>query len=51
MVDPSLRVRVRGVPRLRIRDASVIPKITRGNTGAPTIMIAERCADFILGAH
>ncbi len=49
VVDPSLRVR--GVPRLRICDASVMPKIPRGNTNAPTIMIAERCADFILGVR
>lgn len=49
VVDPSLRVH--GVPRLRICDASVMPKIVRGNTNAPTIMIAERGADFILGAR
>jgi len=49
VVDPTLRVR--GVPRLRVCDASVIPKITRGNTNAPTIMIAERCADFIMGGR
>jgi choline dehydrogenase-like flavoprotein len=49
VVDPSLRVR--GVPRLRVCDASVMPKIPRGNTNAPTIMIAERCADFILGTR
>jgi len=49
VVDPSLRVR--GVPRLRVCDASVMPKIPRGNTNAPTIMIAERCADFLLGAR
>ena len=49
VVDPALRVR--GVPRLRICDASVMPKIVRGNTNAPTIMIAERCADFILGGR
>jgi choline dehydrogenase len=49
VVDSSLRVR--GVPRLRICDASIMPKIPRGNTNAPTIMIAERGADFILGAH
>jgi choline dehydrogenase-like flavoprotein len=47
VVDHTLRVR--GVPRLRICDASIIPKIPRGNTNAPTIMIAERGADFILG--
>ena len=49
VVDPGLRVR--GVPRLRMCDASVMPKIPRGNTNAPTIMIAERCADFILGVR
>jgi choline dehydrogenase-like flavoprotein len=48
VVDASLRVH--GVPRLRICDASVMPKIVRGNTNSPTIMIAERGADFILGA-
>ena len=49
VVDPTLRVR--GVPRLRVCDASVMPKIPRGNTNAPTIMIAERCADFLLNAR
>ncbi|WP_048646901.1 GMC family oxidoreductase [Nitratireductor soli] len=47
VVDPQLRVR--GVPRLRICDASVMPRLISGNTNAPTIMIADRCADFILG--
>jgi choline dehydrogenase-like flavoprotein len=49
VVDPALRVR--GVARLRVCDASVMPKIPRGNTNAPTIMIAERCADFVLGGR
>jgi len=46
VVDPQLRVR--GVGRLRVCDASVMPTIVAGNTNAPTIMIAERCAEFML---
>jgi choline dehydrogenase len=41
------RLRVRGVAGLRIIDASVMPRITSGNTNAPTVMIAEQGADFI----
>ena len=41
--------RVRGIESLRIIDASVIPVITNGNINAPTIMIAEKAADHILG--
>ena len=42
------RLRVRGVPGLRIADASVMPRITSGNTNAPTLMIAERAAEWVL---
>jgi len=41
------RLRVRGVRGLRIADASVMPTITSGNTNAPTLMIAERAAEWL----
>ncbi len=42
------RLRVHGVQSLRVADASVFPTIPTGNTNAPSIMVGERAADFIL---
>jgi choline dehydrogenase len=50
VVDPELRVRDgRGgvIQGLRVVDASIMPTITSGNTNAPTLMVAERAAEWL----
>ena len=46
VVDP--RLRVRGVKGLRVADASIMPTMVSANTNAPSFLIGERCAEFVL---
>lgn len=47
VVDPQTRVH--GVAGLRVVDASIMPSITSGNINAPTMMLADKASDLILG--
>jgi choline dehydrogenase len=46
VVDP--RLRVHGIEGLRVADASIMPVVTSGNTNAPSVLIGERVAEFLV---
>ena len=49
VVDGNLKVH--GIDRLRIADASIMPRITTGNTMAPCVVIGERAGEILKAAH
>jgi choline dehydrogenase len=49
MAVVDAEARVHGIDRLRVVDSSIMPSVTTGNLNAPTIMLAEKAADHILG--
>ena len=49
MAVVNSQTQVHGIAGLRVVDSSIFPTITNGNLNAPTIMLAEKAADIILG--
>ena len=50
-IEVDEKLKVNGLQNIRVVDASVMPEITSGNLNAPTLMIAERSADFIKNSN
>ena len=45
------RLQVYGIERLRVADASIMPRVTTGNTMAPCVVIGEKAAEFLVADH